>query len=531
MSNRLSENESVTVLALEAGDYGNNFTDIPALNVYSRLSKYDWSFSSIPQDTCCLAFQDKKCRYPSGRGVGGSTILGSQIYVRGNRRDFGKWASDGNLGWSYEDVLPYFKKAEKSFIYGDIGFHGFDGPLNVEYVGPLSPLYYTFIQANLERGRPFVDPNGEKQIGVCQTQFMVEGGKMKNTGKAYVIPALSRPNLQVSTDSYVTKILIDSKVANGVEFTKNGRIFRARTRKEVILCAGVIKSPHILMLSGIGPAEHLSSFNIPVVQNLKVGENLQCHPTFSMYFNTNVTDPLRTQKDNIRDYLRGVGDYTIAGNNQGETFYQTVFMQTNGLPDLEITFAPPRLPVQNVQKVFKYSEESFVLNLNPRSSFVLKLLYFKPISKGSVKLKSSDPFEYPSIDTNALSDPFNFDISAMYAHVKTALALVSSPAFKKVNASVVNYNVTNCLEFEIDSEEYWECLIRHLTLIFHPIGTCKMGPNPDEGAVVDNECRVYGIEKLRVVDASVLPFSFTGHTEANVVAMAERMADVIKSNL
>lgn len=478
---------------------------------------------------------DRKCDFPRGKGVGGSTLINGLIYARGNKRDYDRWAAEGNPGWSYNEVLPWFLKSENvsGEVNADPFYHGRFGPMKNQYVNPVSSMYNAFIDGNKELHLREVDYNSATQTGVGRTQFNVDGGFRLSNGRAYVKPALQRNNLIISTGSYVTKIRTNKKrVAEAVEFTKHGRTYLAKASKEIILSAGTVGSPQILMLSGIGPADHLNSLGIPFVKNLSVGNNLYDHAAFwGLTFNTNVTDPLESLDDNIIDALSGKGAYLIPNNVQALSFYETKYRDTEGLPDAEFLFVPPRPPIAVNQRAFRYSNATFaalVKNiLAPRNFFNIIVVLENPKSTGTIRLKSNDPFDYPLIDPKMLSE--HIDLVAMVNHVQIALKLTQTEAFRRINTTLARVDLPNCVGFEYLSVDYWKCFIRHVSFhIYHPIGTCKMGRDPKNGAVVDNKLRVHGIGNLRVADASVFPFPFAGHPGAYCTMLGEKLADIIK---
>lgn len=472
---------------------------------------------------------DKKCPIPRGKGIGGTTILNGLVYSRAPKEDFNKWAEMGNPGWSYPEVLPYFLKSERSHIQGDLGYHGFKGPLPVEYAKPLHPMAQAFIDANVEKGQHVLDYNGRREDGVARTQFNIDDGRRVSTGRAFVKPVQNRWNLRVMTQSYATKVILDKKVARGVRFVSKGKIYEVRAKKQVILSGGVIGSAQLLMLSGIGPQGHLKDLGIPLEVDLPVGESLTDHPAFfGLNINTNYTDTLQSTKTYVEEYLKGYGDYTVPAKLEAVSFIKTGL---DALADLELLVVPPRPPALVAQRAFRYTDETWIglnKNVKPRNSFTVLIIQERPKSKGTLRLASKDPFVYPLIDSNFLSDPENKDINGMYSYVQWVLKLLDTKALRALDAQLAKVELPACSTFTSLSEDYWKCTIRHLTLsIYHPTGTCRMDKNPKLG-VVDHKLRVHGVKNLRVADASVFPFQIGGHPSANAIMIGEKLSDLIK---
>ncbi|KAK4887894.1 hypothetical protein RN001_004165 [Aquatica leii] len=538
IASRLSENPKKLVLLLEAGGKETTFGNIPGLSVILQTQEYNWNYNTTPQTTSCLAMENQECAYPRGKGLGGSSLINALAYARGNREDYDNWENMGNTGWSYNDCLDYFKKAEHFNIPGDLEYHGRTGPLNVEHHKPDSPQLTAFLEANRHLGYEILDYNGESQIGASKTQFNYLKGKRLSTAKTYLYPVWWRKNLKVLTNAYVTKIITNrnKNKAEGVLFTYNGVLYKAYARSEVILSAGVIGSPQILMLSGIGPKSHLESLNIPVIQDLPVGNHFQEHPGYhALYFSSNYTEPTRSMETYINEFLNGTGPYTIDANLQGVGFYKIRDRrddEKSGNPDFEILIQPSNNTGDIVKRVHHYGDVAFDTiwkNIDTKSAFTLLCVVLHPVSEGTVRLKSNDPYEYPLIDTQIFSDSEGRDIAVMYEAIQKALHLVKTEPFRKLNAKLYDLPLPVCKNnYTYLSKDYWYCQLRQLTFhLFHGIGTCRMGQDPAT-SVVDNELKVHGISKLRVVDASVFPSMIAGHTNAPVIMVAEKAADLIK---
>lgn len=415
-------------------------------------------------------------------------------------------------------------------------YHGKGGPLNVQNPTFVNNKVEAFIQANIQLGYNLTDYNSPSGLGVSYMQIMNKFGKRSDTGSSFVIPNLNRDNLDVSTESYVTKIEINSqtKVAESVLFTKNGKLYRATARKEIILSAGAIASPQILMLSGVGRSEELSKFNIPVVSDLATGENLRDHlllPMFVSYFDL---EPIVSLKTAVQEYLRGTGILTSCGPIDGIAFYDSTG-QNAEYPDVEMFVLPNILSMSaimdlpSILKVFNFKPTTLL-----EIGTVLKSKFFMLLSNvldtksvGSVTLRSDSPYDYPKIDPNILSN--KQDVDKIIQLVKIGRRLSETPAFKKYKYKLSPPTLAACIGYEYGSDDYWRCSVEQISFpTYHSVGTCQMGKSSKSGAVVSPELKVFGVEQLRVADASVLPFPPKGHIEPNVVAIGEIVSDMIK---
>ncbi|KAF2895782.1 hypothetical protein ILUMI_10384 [Ignelater luminosus] len=538
IANRLSEITEWKILLLEAGGCETNFSDIPGEHMYLQGLRFNWNFNTIPQTTACLGMINNSCAVPRGRVLGGSSTINGLVYCRGNKEDFNGWAALGNKGWSYEDVLPYFIKSENSQINGDLGFHGKGGYWNVEYHRPMSKQLHNFIEAHrILYNYTSTDYNGRVQLGMFYSQLNNIHGKRDSTAKAFLRSANNRKNLKISTNSYVTKVLIDSKTkaAYGVQFAKNGRLYIARAKQEVIISGGAINSPQILMLSGVGPEKHLKEMGIPVIQDLPVGRSLQDHATYyGLYVHTNLTEPVQSFDDNIRQYLNDYGPLSIALNSQGVGFHQSNLTKITGYPDIEFEFIPSNSTSPFLQRSLKVRDDVYNAlwsRVNEQTDFNVYLIVLHTRSVGNVTLASKNPYQYPLIDPGYLSDPEGRDINVMYQALQIFERLLQTEPMRQLNASIIYPEFSECVGLEKGSQEYWYCCFRLLTAhLYHPIGTCKMGPDSKQGAVVDYKLKVHGISKLRVADASIIPFPPSGHTSAPSVMIGEKVSDMIKQD-
>ncbi|XP_048768060.1 glucose dehydrogenase [FAD, quinone]-like [Ostrea edulis] len=547
LANRLSENPESSVLILEAGgsELENINISIPLAAGGVQLSKEDWMFRSVPQKKACLAMRDKRCAWPRGRVLGGTSNMNYMQYIRGSRHDYDGWAREGCTGWSYRDVLPYFIKSEDVQIpeLQNSDYHGKGGYLSVSD-GTTTPLNKkVYARAMEELGYPITDCNGKSQIGYCPSQETIKNGERCSTVKAFLRPAMGRKNLHVSMNSHVTKILIKDKKAVGVTFVKDNRKHVIMANKEVIVSAGAVSSPQILMFSGIGPKEHLKSKGIPVIADLPVGDNLQDHIMTFIDFHDNSSSVTNLAKVSspvtILQYLA----------MKSGTLSKTHLEGTAFITDDEKL--PPRLQFHffSISYVPEITQEYMdFLNLDPKlkegkekefqekkdkniGTFIVLPILLHPKSKGTIRLQSDDPFDPPLIDPNYLDHPD--DIKTFVRGVRESLRLGDTKAFQSIGASPqdpLEAYTPQCDDLSRDSDEYWVCRLRHYTFtVYHPTSTCRMGAKDDPTAVVDPELRVRGIPNLRVVDASVMRNVPSGNTNAPTIMIAEKAADMIRN--
>lgn len=481
---------------------------------------------------------DKRCPLARGKVMGGTSTINGLVYSRGNRKDFDHWEQLGNPGWAYKDVLPLFRKSENSMIDGDPGYHGEDGYWHVEYHTPSHPELLAFLNATEELGYPVLDYNGRRQLGASRSQLNNVNGTRDSLAIAFIRPARSRPNIKLQMGAFVTKLLVHerTKKTYGVEFTLNNQVFHAKIRKEVIVSAGTIMSPAILMHSGIGPKRHLRSLGIHVIKDLEVGSELRDHPTFyGAFFQTNYTEPVRSLENLVVQYLERRGPLSIALNSQGVGFFQKQQPHDeDGVPDFELEFIPSNTTNNFLNRSFHYTEEAYnalLAKVDSRTTMNVYVIALHPHSVGSLRLRSKSPFEYPLIDTNYLSDKDNHDIETIYQGLQFLIKLVTqTKAFAPFNVTLIEPDVPGCRKYERRSRDYWFCIIRYYTMdVYHPISTCRMGPKSDKGAVVDATLKVHGIHNLRVADCSVIPRTTSGHTSAPAVMIGEKVSDLIKT--
>ncbi|MCI0660260.1 MAG: choline dehydrogenase [Acidobacteria bacterium] len=506
LANRLTEDPAVNVVLLEAG--GPDKTQkiqVPAAFPKLFRTDCDWAYETEEQPQ----MYGRKIYWPRGKVLGGSSSINAMIYCRANRRDHDRWAEFGIAGWSYREVLPYYIKSENN-ERGANEYHGTGSLLNVADPRCINPLSRFFVESAQQFGWQLnEDFNGASQDGIGFFQVTQKDGKRQSAAAAFLKPALSRPNLVVKTHAQVTKLLFDHNRVAGVAFVQEGKSDLVRASREVILSGGTINSPQVLMLSGIGPADHLRALDIPVIVDLPgVGQNLQDHQLIGVEYQC--TQPIGLHRaDNFKNILH----YFIFKNGPLTSTIAEAggFIRTRpgiDLPDVELVFAP----------VF-YMDNGFK---NPDlHGFSVGIAIQHPESLGEIRLRLNDPFVPPLIQPNYLAS--ERDLASGIEGIKIGREILNSKQFDHYRG-----------------REWWpgpqarndDELADHIRLtadtIYHPVGTCKMGNDPM--SVVDDHLRVRGIDGLRVVDASVIPSQITGHTNAPTIMIAEKAADLIRKS-
>ncbi|MEZ4883958.1 MAG: choline dehydrogenase [Chitinophagales bacterium] len=510
LANRLSADSSKKVLLLEAGGKDNK-QDVKIPAAFPKLFKteVDYALHTVSMSS----MNNRELFLPRGKMLGGCSSINAMIYIRGNKQDYDEWSALGNKGWSYKEVLPYFKKAENQEVIKD-EFHGTGGPLNVtnrNYTNHLSDL---FVKAGQELGYSKNDDfNGAKQEGFGYYQVTHKNGERCSAANGYLHPIAKRTNLTIETNAKVERILIENGVATGVVYHQNGKSHEVKAENEVILSAGAYHSPQILQLSGIGNGDDLKKHDIPVVKHLPgVGQNLQDHMVYFAIFNCNYKDSLDSA-ENFPVVLKNLFNYLIFkkgpfSSNVGEAGAFVKSSPDQPTTDIQYHFAPNYFVqhgFQNPKKGNGFSIGGKVLN---------------PSSKGTVKLRSANFQDDPTIDHNYMST--DDDVQRAVWGYKMAEKLGMSDVFKSYRTGL--YLPEKSLKDDAAIADYIRATGETL---YHPTSTCKMGN--DDMAVVDSELKVHGIKNLRVIDASIMPNVTRGNTNAPTIMIAEKAADMILS--
>ncbi|KAL4228233.1 hypothetical protein ACF0H5_013666 [Mactra antiquata] len=531
---RLSEDKETNVLLIEAGEFYdvNPLVSVPLNYLDLQNTTLDWKFYTEPQTASCLGLREQRSFWPRGRVLGGTSVLYGLQYTRGSRYDFDEWAASGCEGWSYKEVLPYFLKSEDMLIdeLKSSNYHNTGGPMGVSG-GEITEMSDLYLKAGQELGYEIIDYNGKDQEGFSKVQISVRNGVRESTGLAYLGRIGRRPNLDIALNTMATMIEINDKRATGVTYIRNGVKSSVKARKEVIISAGVVNSAKLLMLSGIGPREHLGSLSIPVKVDLPVGDNLQDHQMLLLFSSVNrsltLTDSLVNSFWTKLQYnVFGKGPKSIAGTD-GSAFYY-VDEKKRGKSSAEIqTILISKYTDNNYFNIKEEIAEEYLAKNGDVEGFTFIVSVTRPKSTGTIRLRSRDPFDYPIIDPKYLTD--QYDIDTFIGGIRVWEKYINTPTMLSIGANDEGMKLSFCLQYTFKSDEYWECIVRHLAFtVYHHSGTCKMGLINDPTTVVDPQLKVKGIKGLRVVDTSVFPSVTSGNTNAPVIMMAEKIADKIR---
>jgi choline dehydrogenase-like flavoprotein len=508
---RLSEDGKSTVCLIEAGGEDSHpFIHVPAA-VAAAIGrpKLNWGFLTTPQPQ----LNDRRIPLPRGRVIGGSGSINGMVYFRGQPKDFDDWVAMGNAGWSYRDVLPYFIRSENNDSYAGSPYHGHDGPIRVSHIPRPNRMIPAFLEAMRTLGfRRCDDFNGPDPEGYGPRQGTIRNGRRDSTAVAYLRPARSRDNLKVLTDSVVTRVNIESRRATGVDIERGREAIRVNARREVVISAGAVQSPQVLLLSGIGDGAALQALGIRSMHHLPgVGANYHDHLAAGILMEMSNSESYGISWRAVPRGLVNLFEYALfrSGPLASNVFEANAFIRsTDGLdrPDLQIVFQPARR-----------NPGTFPFPLG--HGFALSVVNLYPKSRGSVTLSSSDPRVPPVVDPNLLGVPG--DLAPTLRGLELSRRIIAAAPFARYRAREVQPGP------EVQGPEGLAAYVRRVAAtVHHPVGTCRMGRDP--GAVVDAELRVHGIEGLRVADASVFPRIVGGNTNAVVVMVAERAADLMR---
>jgi choline dehydrogenase len=509
LANRLSADGKHSVLLLEAGPKDTNLWIHVPLG-YGKLFKektVNWMYQTEPEPE----LNGRQVFQPRGKVLGGSSSINGLLYVRGQHEDYDRWRQRENAGWGYDDVLPYFKKAENQQRGAD-KYHGAGGPLPVSNLGHADPLSAAFIEAAAETGIPRnADFNGATQEGAGYFQTTTRYGRRASTAVAYLGPAKSRTNLHIETSALAQRILFEGRRAVAVEYRKEGSLRTARVRKEILVSSGAYNSPQLLQLSGVGPAELLRRHGIDVVLDAAgVGNDLQDHLqvrvvmrcTQRITLNDVVNSPARKVLAGLRYAAFRTGPLSIAAGTSGAFFKTNPRLAT---PDVQIHFLP-------------FSTDKMGEKLHAFSGFTASVCQLRPESRGSLRIRSADPAAPPEIRINYLAT--ELDRATNVEGLKILRKILRAPALRPYVVDEVDPGA----KVSTDDELLNYCRQRGST-IYHPTSTCRMGSDPL--AVVDQRLRVRGLDGLRVVDASIMPDLVSGNTNAAIIMIAEKASDMI----
>lgn len=512
---RLSEDPRNAVCLIEAGGPGRSlYIDIPgAIVMAQRLAEMNWRFQSAPQKQ----LDNRRIPYPRGRGLGGSGLINGMVYFRGNPRDYDEWAQAGASGWSYREVLPYFRRSENNKDFATSEFHGHDGPMHVRSVSSPNRLNFAFFEALASLGvQARSDLNGADSEGMALRQLAIRGGTRETSASAFLRPAMKRPNLTVFTRTQAKRVMVNGRRAEAVEARgSDGSNLVIRARREIVLSAGALQSPQLLLLSGIGDAGHLAEMGIAVRHHL---------PGVGCNFHDHLASPVLTLMDHPASYgiswramprnLVNIAEYALLrrGPLANNIFESAAFVKTlSGLdkPDVQLVFQPARRPDPRFPFPIGHGCAISPVGLYPRS-------------RGRLRLASADPFAAPVIDPNLLAVPE--DMELLLRGMRLIRRIFASAAFAKYKVrEIVPGDIA---QSDADLRAY---IRREAYTVHHPVSTCRMGNDPQ--AVVDPQLRVAGIEGLRVADASVFPSIIGGNTNAVVVMVAEKAADMMLARI
>ena len=511
LANNLTEDGRHSVLLIEAGPKNNALSlKIPAAVLKNLQStKYNWAYQGEPEPE----LGGRMITHDRGKTLGGSSSINGLCFIRGHALDFEGWRQSGCEGWGYADVLPYFKRLE-NYSGGENEYRGGDGPLAVHRPKPQNPLYKAFIDAGRDAGYQTTDDIcGYRQEGFGVFDMSIENGERNSTAKAYLDPARPRQNLTVITDTQVQKIIFNGKEATGISYkTTNGAIIKVDALKEVILSAGAVGSPQLLMLSGVGPASHLKDHGITIIADMPgVGQNLNDHPDFVLKYRClkpvsiwPQTRLVRRTFAGIRWLLRRDG---ICASNQFEAVACVRSAAGVEYPDIQLTISPAAVDDQTWKPI-------------PEHAFQIHVGLMRGFSRGNITLRNADPASPPRILANYLKDPRDRDL--LRKGIRIVREIVNQPSFKPYCGDEMYPGVGSQSDDDLDT-----CIEEKLNTQWHLSGTARMGSRNNQEAVVDPHGKVHGLSRIRIVDASIMPAATNGNTNSPTIMIAEKLSDSI----
>ncbi len=511
LANRLSCHGNYKVLLIEAGPVNKGLSlKIPAAVLQNlKSTRYNWQFKGDPEPQ----LGGRVITHDRGKTLGGSSSINGMVFIRGHALDFEGWRQAGCVGWGYADVLPYFKRME-TYAGGECEYRGGKGPLKVHRPEVENPIYQAFLKSGEEAGYPVTDDIcGYRQEGFGALDSSIHKGERSSVAGAYLDPARGSNNLKVITKAQVQNIMFDDQTATGVRFIRsNGQIVTANASREVILSAGAVGSPHLLMLSGIGPEQHLREMGVPVVANLAgVGQNLNDHPDFVLKYKCKKPVSIWPQTRPLGQIIAGVKWLLQRNGACASNHFDVVACLRSAAgveyPDIQLTISPIAVDHNGWTAL---QEHAFQIHVGLMRTF----------SRGEISLRSNDPTQSPNILANYMTDPRDRHI--LLKGIRIVRELVKQSSFADLCGDEIYPGIDLQSDIELS-----KCLESRLTTQWHLSGTARMGSKNDKGAVVDELGRVHGLQKLRVVDASIMPAATNGNTNSPTIMIAEKLSDAI----
>ncbi|CAH1401201.1 unnamed protein product [Nezara viridula] len=520
LANRLSENSDWTVLLIEAGGKDDHISDTPFLADFLLNTEKDWNYNTIKQEGACLN-KGGICSIHRGKVIGGSSTINDMFYGRGNKEDYEEWKRLGNEGWGYDDVLPYFKKAENMTepCIAISGYHGTRGPMNVQFSKYRTPLRDRYTKAAEEVGWKLADYNGKNQSVIGYQQTTINGALRESASKAYLNPIRNRKNLHIILESVVSKIIIEGRVSKGVEYFRGGETYKVFVKKDVILSAGTVETPKLLMLSGIGPRKELEKHKIDTIVDLPVGSNYIDHENVEVFFKLPEDSPAITQMD----WKTNESVTAFAKRKGGPLTMPACAAEA-------VSFFNPIQPGDPPLVMMTFCSNANIEPQEVKNGSLIKVILsnLRPNSVGNITLNSNNFREPPLIQPNMLNDETGR--KTLELGIKKLFKVMEANIFLQYCPELYTENVqAKCSGMK--DEDYIKCVILQYSFPGqHCVGTAKMGPENKEDTVVSSDnLTVKGIKGLRVVDGSVIPTIPRGSTNAVIIMVAEKAADIIKN--